>query len=134
MSDNVVYQGNTVFNSPATTTVITFREFVSPHHYNYGDCVMYQGKAYQCTVFEGVSGYFDVRQWEDLGFAPDAALSPALIAILNGLQQQVDANSKEILRLNNLLALLIFELLEQGIEIQHKELHNELKIYLKNIT
>jgi len=134
MSDNVTYQGETKFNTPPPTAVITFREFTSPHHYNYNDCMMKDGKAYQCKILEGVSGFFDARQWTDLGFAPDGTLSPALVAILNGLQLQIDINTKEILRLNNLLALLIFELLEQGIEMSSKELNEELETYIKNIT
>ena len=51
--------------------------------------------------------------------------------ILELLTSQIAVNTKEILYLHRLLALLIFELLEQGIEFEHKELYNEVKQYLK---
>ena len=54
--------------------------------------------------------------------------------ILTGLTRQTLVNSKEILYLHRLLALLIFELLEQGIPIENKELINEIKIYLNGHT
>jgi hypothetical protein len=53
-------------------------------------------------------------------------------ADIASLYRLVNVNTKEILNLNRLLALLIFELIEQGIEIQSKELLTELKTYLKN--
>jgi len=54
-----------------------------------------------------------------------------LSVILELLTSQIAVNTKEILYLHRLLALLIFELLEQGIEFEHKELYNEVKQYLK---
>jgi len=51
--------------------------------------------------------------------------------ILTELTKQTVDNTREILYLHRLIALLIFELLEQGIEVESKELINELKIYLK---
>ena len=40
-------------------------------------------------------------------------------------------NTKEILYLHNLVGLLVFELLKQGIEIEDKRLLNEFKTYIK---
>ena len=50
--------------------------------------------------------------------------------ILTLVTSQLATQKKEILYLHRLLALLIFELLEQGIEFEHKELYNEIKQYL----
>ena len=50
---------------------------------------------------------------------------------LLALRSLIDINTKEIFRLNLLLAKLIFILFEQGIEIKDKELLNEMKQYLK---
>lgn len=51
-------------------------------------------------------------------------------ADISALAAITSANTKELLRINNLLALLLFELIEHGIEIQNKELLTELKLYL----
>lgn len=51
-------------------------------------------------------------------------------AILNQLSQQILVNSLEIQTLHRLNALLIFELIEQGIKIESQELINELQQYL----
>lgn len=51
--------------------------------------------------------------------------------ILTGFQQQITVNTLEIRYLHTLLAKLIFVLLEQGIDIEDKELLNEIKLYLK---
>ncbi len=54
-----------------------------------------------------------------------------LEADIADLARLISINTKEIAYLHRLLALLIFELIEQGIEIESKELLNELKLYLK---
>lgn len=45
------------------------------------------------------------------------------------LGRAILANANEIENLNRLIGLLLFELAEQGIEPEHKELINELEIY-----
>lgn len=54
-----------------------------------------------------------------------------LATILNELTKSILVNSKEIIYLKHLIALVTFELLEQGIELPDKELMQNLKIYLK---
>lgn len=53
-----------------------------------------------------------------------------LEADIRMLASLIAKNTKEILYLHRLIALLVFELIEQGIEIESKELLNELKTYL----
>ena len=50
---------------------------------------------------------------------------------ITSLRDLIVANTREILYLHNLIGLLVFELLEQGIEIKDKKLLNEIKLYLK---
>lgn len=49
---------------------------------------------------------------------------------ITALRDIVTVNTKDIFYLHTLLAKLIFELVEQGIEIENKELLNEIKKYL----
>lgn len=51
--------------------------------------------------------------------------------ILVELSNKTLVNSREIIYLHRLVALLIFELIEQGIEPDNKELIIELKKYIK---
>jgi len=60
----------------------------------------------------------------------DPYLSATLGPVLEEIDKILKAHTKELLYLNRLLALLLFELIEQGIEIESKELLEELKIYL----
>lgn len=112
-------------------TVITYTEFTIPHYYSYGDCMVKDGVQYQCSNTNGVNGIFREVDWNII---PNERIGPELTIVLNSLQSQINNNSKEILQLNNLLARLIFELLEQGIEMESKELNEELETYIKNIT
>lgn len=50
---------------------------------------------------------------------------------ISTLSAAILVNTKEIQHLHSLLALLIFELLDQGIPIENKQLLEELKLYLK---
>lgn len=52
-------------------------------------------------------------------------------AILTELTKQTLVNNREILFLRHLVALISFELIEQGIKVQNKELLENLKQYLK---
>lgn len=60
--------------------------------------------------------------------------SEELGAILADFQQQITVNKLEIRYLNILLAKLIFVLLEEGFEINDKELLNEVKTYLNGYS
>ena len=51
---------------------------------------------------------------------------------ISALANLIAINSKQILYLHRLIGLLVFELVNQGIEIESKELLNELEIYVKN--
>lgn len=55
----------------------------------------------------------------------------SLEADISSLTKLIAKNTKEILYLHRLIALLVFELMEEGIELESEELINELKIYLK---
>lgn len=74
----------------------------------------------------------------DLIIARDSAEDSETSTIttdIDALYRLISINTKEILYLHRLLALLIFELAEQGIEVESKELLTELKIYLdKNVS
>lgn len=50
---------------------------------------------------------------------------------ISALSSIIAKNTKEILYLHNLVGLLVFELLKQGIEIEDKRLLNEFKTYIK---
>jgi len=54
-----------------------------------------------------------------------------LLASIEALRNLIIGNTKEILYLHNLIGKLVFELVDQGIEIQSKELINELELYVK---
>lgn len=49
-------------------SVITYREFTSPHVYAYGDCCVYLGVQYQCSVIAGTDGKtgFHATDWTAL--------------------------------------------------------------------
>jgi len=53
-----------------------------------------------------------------------------LAEILNEFARQILLNKREIIYTKHLVALLTFELASQGIEVNNKELLEELKIYL----
>jgi len=46
--------------------VITYREFTSPHQYNYGDCMVKDTVQYQCINVNGVNGRFILADWRVL--------------------------------------------------------------------
>jgi len=54
-----------------------------------------------------------------------------LNTILTGLTQQTLVNTRDIIYTKHLVALLTFELIEQGIDIENKELLQNIKTYLK---
>lgn len=73
----------------------------------------------------------------DLIIARDADEDSTIESIrsdISVLAAITSANTKELLRINSLIALLLFELMEQGIEIESKELLTELKLYLNGYT
>lgn len=55
-----------------------------------------------------------------------------ILAAISALRSLILANTREILNLHKLIGLLIFELIKQGIEIENKQLLNELNLYAKN--
>jgi len=61
----------------------------------------------------------------------DPYLSETLAPVLEEIDKILKAHTKELLYLNRLIALLVFELVQQGIEVNSKELLIELEIYLK---
>ena len=63
--------------------------------------------------------------------ASEDATIETLSADISALSSIIAKNTKEILYLHRLIALLVFELIEQGIEVESKELLNEFKTYIK---
>jgi hypothetical protein len=113
-------------------SVITFREFTSPHVYAYGDCCVYKGVAYQCITIAGTDGVTGFKEidWKVIPFSTDLTISAALTAIINNLQTEIIYNRIEIECLNKNISQLVFELLNQGIKIENQELLNKLN-YIK---
>lgn len=66
--------------------------------------------------------------------ASTSATTDELLALISNLRDVIVVNTKEILAVNMLLAKLILALLKQGIEVDDKELLNELKKYYGQST
>ncbi len=106
--------------------VITFREFVSPHDYVYQDGCIRQGKLYQCNNKEGTGGRWIEADWELIPLDDDEGINAATSLVLQSLQSQIDKNNEEIEYLHRLIGLLVFELTDQGIKVEDKELINQI--------
>lgn len=92
----------------------------------------YKGSQEYETRFRNVVGFLERELTLDFShIAGDPYLSSTLGPVLNQINHVLSVHTKEILYLHRLIALLIFELVEQGIEPESKELINELEIYLK---
>jgi len=110
----------------------------------------HDGTSHDATT-ETVIGVTELKEIYTSAFAQDARISDilrvldaiidrdstedatieSLSADIAALARLISINTKDILRLNMLLGKLIFELVEQGIEIENKELLNEMKLYYK---
>lgn len=95
-------------------------------------------------TFNSVTGKEFLTRWQNVNDLLSPHIEPTfehiqnspytneeLAAILNELTKSILVNSKEIIYLKHLIALVTFELLEQGIELPDKELMQNLKTYLK---
>lgn len=47
-------------------TVITYKEFTSPHYYAYGECMVKDTVQYQCSNPNGANGPFRLSDWRVL--------------------------------------------------------------------
>lgn len=106
------------------------REFRSPRDYVWQECAVKDGHIYQVINVNGTGNRWIEADWERVNITElDTTDIDRSFAILTA---QVALNTTEIETLNRLLAKLLFELIEQGIEIQDQELINEVELYLKN--
>ena len=111
----------------------------------------HDGTSHDSTTTTTVVGVEELRTIYTSAFAQDARISDILrvldaiidrdttedvtIETLNAdiaaLARLISINTKDILYLNILLGKLIFELYSQGIEINNKELLQEMKLFYK---
>jgi len=86
----------------------------------------------------------DQKDAMDAANAPDAS-NPFLtladfdedsitVESITALRRQVVLNTLELDYLHRLTALLVFELIEQGVKIESEELINEIEIYIDNVN
>lgn len=91
-------------------------------------------KRYYSTTTEKNISSRDMATLMDSIIARDAS-EDATVDSLDDRLTVAEVTASELMkendRLNRLLAKLIFELAEQGIEIEHKELYQQIKTYLK---
>lgn len=134
--------------------VITYREFTSPHVYNYGDCTIYNNKPYKCINFNGTDGRtgFHPSDWSELEsgvVTPDTSIQKTQYArnsyLLSVRKQLNFKDSEDIewniaddpinnktdiiineLPLRRLFQKALFELSAQGIVFEDPELINEI--------
>lgn len=105
------------------------REFRSPRDYVWQECCVRGGKIYQVTNLNGTGNRWIEGDWKEIAIT-DINFS-SVDHKIDVLSTMIASNSNETERLNRLLSKLIFELTEQGIDIQDKELINQIKLFIK---
>lgn len=108
-----------------------YREFVSPFDYKYQDCTVYRGVMYQCNNKSGTGGKWIEHDW-DLFISSEltavvAEINVELAATIVAMNDAIKKLRNEDVVMHRLIGQLVFELQDQGIKIEDKELINQIK-------